>query len=202
MGITEPHLILPSQTHSINVKLVDQNTMPEDLADTDALITNAPGLCISVMSADCVPILLYDPENFAAGAVHAGWRGTVGKILTGTVKAMQREFGTDPAALVAGIGPSICPEVYEVGEEVLEAVEQAFGKTEGLIRNRTPEGKGYVDLWEANRRQLLSLGVRNECIEVAGICTYRHADQFFSARKSKNQAGRFAAGIMVSEPGR
>ncbi len=197
LGVGVSRLVFPSQTHSTNVKRVSPETHAGELADTDALITNTPGLCINVMSADCVPVLLFDPVHLAVGAVHAGWRGTVGKILTHTVKAMQREFDTRTTDLVAGIGPSICAEVYEVGEEVLNAVENAFGNTEGLIRNRTPEGKGFVDLWEANRRQLLWLGVPAASIEVSGICTFRHADQFFSARKSKNQAGRFAAGIVT-----
>jgi YfiH family protein len=199
LGVGDSRLVFPSQTHSTNVKRVTPETHLQDLADTDALVTNTPGLCINVMSADCVPVLLFDPVRRAVGAVHAGWRGTVGRILTHTVEAMQREFGTRTADLVAGIGPSICAEVYEVGEEVLNAVEGAFGNTEGLIRNRTPEGKGFVDLWEANRRQLLSLGVPEASIEVSGICTFRHADQFFSARKSKNRAGRFAAGIVIGE---
>ena len=197
MDVALDHLVFPAQTHSLNVRRVSGPIGPDELADTDALITDAPGVCINVMSADCVPVLLYDPVRRAAGAVHAGWRGTVGKIVTRTVAAMREAFGTDPADLVAGIGPSICADVYEVGEEVLTAVENAFGATEGLILRRTAEGKGYIDLWEANRRQLLAAGVPAPAIEVSGLCTYRHADQFFSARKSKNQAGRFAAGIVI-----
>jgi YfiH family protein len=150
------------------------------------------------MSADCVPVLLYDPVKGAVGAVHAGWKGTVGKIVTATVKAMQEMFGTNPKDLKAGIGPSICPEVYEVGEEVIEAAVKAFGTKEGLITHENGQGKGYFNLWEANRIQLLSMGVPADAIEVAGICTYRQSHQFFSARKSGNRAGRFAAGIMLA----
>jgi YfiH family protein len=197
MGVALDYLVFPSQTHSLNVKRVSGPIEPGELADTDALITDAPGVCINVMSADCVPVLLYDPIRRAAGAVHAGWRGTVGKIVTRTVLAMHEAFGTNPGDLVAGIGPSICADVYEVGEEVLAAVQNAFNTTEGLILRRKAEGKGYIDLWEANRRQLLEAGVPAGSIEVAGLCTYLHADQFFSARKSRNQAGRFAAGIVV-----
>jgi hypothetical protein len=195
------YLVFPSQTHSVNIKRVSGPIEQGELADTDALITDAPGVCINVMSADCVPVLLFDPVHRAAGAVHAGWRGTVGRIVFRTVAAMRDTFGTNPGDLVAGIGPSICADVYEVGEEVLTAVENAFGATEGLILRRTAEGKGYIDLWEANRRQLLAAGVPAQSIEVAGLCTYLHADQFFSARKSKNQAGRFAAGIVIRSVG-
>ena len=201
MGVSLDCLVFPSQTHSINVRRVVGPLKPGELADTDALITDAPGLCISVMSADCVPVLLYDPLHRAAAAVHAGWRGTVGKIVARTVMAMKDAFGSNPEDLIVGIGPSICADVYEVGEEVLTAVEDAFGDTEGLILRRTAEGKGYIDLWEANRRQLLAAGVLPTSIEIAGLCTYLHADQFFSARKSKNQAGRFAAGIVVRSDG-
>jgi YfiH family protein len=198
LGITAAQLYFPAQTHSVHVKRVNPDTIPDSLTDTDALISDVRGLCICVMSADCVPILLYDPEKKAVGAVHAGWRGTVGKILTATVHAMQEAFGTNPEHIKAGIGPSICPEVYEVGEEVLEAALQAFGRKENLITNENGHGKGYFNLWEANRIQLTSLGVPDKAIEVAGICTYRQSHQFFSARKSGNRAGRFAAGIMLT----
>ncbi|MDO1447934.1 peptidoglycan editing factor PgeF [Rhodocytophaga aerolata] len=197
LGISPEQLFFPAQTHSIHVKKVEPGTQSASLTDTDALVTNSPGQCICVMSADCVPILLYDPVKEAVGAVHAGWRGTVGKIVTATVQAMQQEFGTKPADLIAGIGPSICPEVYQIGEEVIEAVLQTFGKEANLISNQNGEGKGYFNLWEANRIQLLNLGVQPTSIEVAGICTYQQSDQFFSARKSGNRAGRFAAGILI-----
>jgi polyphenol oxidase len=148
------------------------------------------------MSADCVPLLLYDPVGGAVAAIHAGWRGTVSKIVSRTVEAMRENFGTNPADLVAGIGPSICPEVYEVGEEVILAAEQAFGSVTELVQPTKP-GKGLFNLWEANRMQLLSAGIRAENIELAGMCTYQGSDQFFSARKSGNRAGRFAAGILL-----
>jgi YfiH family protein len=186
------------QTHSSRVQVVGIDTKPEDLADTDALITQTPGRCLCVLSADCVPILLYDPVRRAVGAVHAGWRGTVGKILTHTVRAMQATFGSQPTDMLAGIGPSISPEMYEVGSEVLEAALEAFGEAPGLVKQENGSDKGYFNLWESNRRQLLQLGLKPQSIEVAGICTYQHSDRYFSARRSSNQAGRFAAGIMLS----
>lgn len=197
MGIAPSQLIFPSQTHSNHVQVVHAGTQPEQLTETDALITHTPGICICVMSADCVPILLYDPIAKAVGAIHAGWRGTVGKILTFTVQAMQQHFGTQPSNLIAGIGPSICPQVYEVGTEVITAVEQAFDHPD-LITRKNSLGKGYFNLWEANRIQLSQLGVPADAIEVAGVCTYTESDRFFSARKSGNKAGRFAAGIMLN----
>jgi YfiH family protein len=142
-------------------------------------------------------VLLYDPVRRAAGAVHAGWRGTVGKIVAHTVAAMREAFGTDPADLVAGIGPSICADVYQVGEEVLAAVENAFGATEGLILRRTAEGKGYIDLWEANRRQLLAAGVPAPSIEVAGLCTYRARRPVFLRPQIQKPGGPFRGGIVI-----
>ncbi len=197
LGIPPAHLFFPAQTHSNRVQRVDAHTNPDTLTDTDALITNIPGLCICVMSADCVPILLYDPVHRVVGAVHAGWRGTVGKILTTTIQAMQTQFGTNPKHLITGIGPSICPEIYEVGNEVIEAAVNSFGTKQGVIDKENGQGKGYFNLWEANRIQLLTLGVPAASVEIAGICTYQNSEQFFSARKSGNKAGRFAAGIML-----
>jgi YfiH family protein len=181
LGITSGQLVFPSQTHSDRVQVVDTSTKPEQLTQTDALITRTPGLCISVMSADCVPV-----------------RGTVSKILTKTVLAMQRHFGSAPENLVAGIGPSICPEVYEVGEEVLAAAAAAFDSTEAIL-SQNGNGKGYFNLWEANRLQLLAMGVPAASIEVASICTYQNSHRFFSARKSGSKAGRFAAGILLKK---
>ncbi|QHT69407.1 peptidoglycan editing factor PgeF [Rhodocytophaga rosea] len=197
LDIEPSRLVFPAQTHSDRVQLVTASTNPDTLTETDALITNTPGICICVMSADCVPILLYDPVTQSVGAVHAGWKGTVSKILTRTIEAMQQAFGTRPENLVAGIGPSISPEKYQVGSEVIEAVQQAFGHTKGLVDKEDAQGKGYLNLWEANRRQLQQLQVPEQAVEVAGICTYQQSQDFFSARKSANQAGRFAAGIMI-----
>ncbi|MBX9851866.1 MAG: peptidoglycan editing factor PgeF [Cytophagaceae bacterium] len=187
-------LIFPLQTHSSNV--VSIYTGNENLEDTDALITGKKGICISVMSADCVPVLLFDPKQKVVAAIHSGWRGTVSKIVLRTIEAMQKNFGSQPKDMIAGIGPSICAEVYEVGEEVIAEFENAFSAGEGLVLNKK-NGKGYLDLWEANRRLLTEAGVEKKNIEVSGICTYQNSENFFSARKSKNKAGRFAAGIML-----
>lgn len=189
-------LVFPVQTHSNHVRLVYADTLAESLDDTDAIVTNEKGILISVMSADCVPVLLYDPVTQAVAAIHAGWRGTMAAIVSETIALMQKEFGSEPSSFLAAIGPSICDEVYEVGEEVIRAVEKLYGTKNGII-SREENGKGYCNLWEANRILLLRAGVKPENIEVAGLCTYKNADQFFSARKSGNKAGRFAAGIML-----
>lgn len=197
MGVISEKILFPSQTHSTNIKVIESNTSDKDLEDTDAILTAEKGLLISVMSADCVPILLYDFKERVIGAVHAGWRGSVGRILSKTISAMEKNFGTKAENLIAGIGPSICQEVYEVGEEVIVGVRKSLGEQPGILLNKGREDKAFLNLWEINKRQLLEAGVRESSIETAGICTYKNDTTFFSARKSGNKAGRFAAGIML-----
>ena len=146
--------------------------------------------------ADCTPILLYDPARHAAGIVHAGWRGTVQGAAPSAVRAMQEAFGSNPADIQAGIGPSIGPDHYQVGEEVVEAVRAAFGTVEGLI-NRAADGSAYLDLWAANRLALERAGVGQ--LEVAGICTATNTGEFYSHRAEKGRTGRFGAVIALAE---
>lgn len=193
-GIPTAQLFIPRQVHQTRILHVTSRTSKEDLTDTDALITSEKALCIAVMSADCVTILLHDRRNRAIGAVHSGWRGTVAKILEKTLLAMKTKFGTRGEDVIAGIGPSVCQESYEVGEEVVAAVDSAFGKGNGLMIPQ-PSNKAKLDLWKANKLQLLEFGVREPDIEISGLCTVRNNDYFFSARKG--DAGRFAAGIML-----
>jgi len=194
MGITTDKLVFPSQVHLTNIVNVTSTTPKDSLLDTDALITQEKGLCIAVMSADCVPILLYDQRNQAVGAVHSGWRGTVARILEKTLAEMNRAFGTRGADLVAGIGPSVSQESYEVGGEVIDEVERAFG-TESALMIKKPNKKAHLDLWKANKVQLLEFGVPEHHIEISDLCTVKNNQHFFSARKG--DAGRFAAGIML-----
>jgi len=115
-----------------------------------------------------------------------------------TIEKMKLEFGSEPSNIWAGIGPSISDEVYEVGEEVLNAVKKVYGSTNGII-SREQNGKGYCNLWEANRKQLLIAGLKESNIELAEICTYKNSEHFFSYRKDGAKAGRFAAGLMLED---
>lgn len=198
IGIQAEGLFIPSQTHSSNVKVVVKGTRCENLEDTDALITNVPGICIAVLSADCVPVLLYDRQEKVVAAIHAGWRGTVARIVQATIKEMKSRFACKGENILAGIGPSICQEVYEVGKEVIDEVEKAFGREADLIKAGVP-GKGYPNLWAANKLQLLEEGIPEKNIEVAGICTFSNVNKFFSARKEPEGTGRFAAGILLNQ---
>ena len=194
MGIESSGLYLPSQVHKTRIVRVKKTTPREELLETDALITNESGLCIAVMSADCVPILLYDKKNNAVGAVHSGWRGTVARILEKTLQQMHQVFGTKGEDIYAGIGPSVSQDSYEVGEEVIRKVDNAFGPENGLMISQ-PENKAKLDLWKANKIQLINFGVKESSIEVSDLCTVKNNDHFFSARRG--DSGRFAAGIML-----
>lgn len=195
MGIADDHLFFPSQVHLTRIVNVTTGTSKEELMDTDALITNNAGICIAVMSADCVPILLVDMKNKAVGAVHSGWRGTVAKILTKTLEEMQHVFGTRGSDVLAAIGPSVSQDSYEVGAEVIDAVGRAFGNRNDLMIPQRP-GKAKLDLWKANKMQLKDFGVPESQIEISDLCSVKNNNFFFSARKG--DSGRFAAGIMLS----
>lgn len=193
------------QIHSGTVTIVTEQMKGCGAADydtaveaTDAMITAVPGLCLVVLTADCVPLLLFDPRTRVVAAVHAGWRGSVKLIARKTVEILNQEFNCDPADLLVGIGPSIGPGNYEIGPEVISQVEDTLGNTEGYISRELPDGKGYFNLWEANRRQIMEAGIPTQNIEVARICTYCNAHLFFSARHDKGKTGRFGTGIMLS----
>ena len=194
MGVEERHLYFPSQVHQTRIVEVSEETKSEELMETDALITAKSGLCIAVMSADCVPILLYDKTNQVVAAVHSGWRGTVARILEKTLRHMRMAYGTRGSDVMAGIGPSVSQDAYEVGEEVVESVHQAFGSESKQMITQSGN-KAKLDLWKANKLQLLQFGVDPARIEIADLCTVKNNNYFFSARKG--DAGRFAAGIML-----
>ena len=158
---------------------------------------------------DCTPIFLYDPRRHAIGLGHAGWRGTMVDLPGAMVRAMTEQFGSDPADLVAAVGPCIGPCCYEVGEEVIAAVEAAFAEADTLLRppteeatpvarrgqesdgRRSTDGHRFFDLPQANHVNLANAGVRN--IEMSGFCTACRTDLFFSHRAEKGRTGRFGA---------
>ncbi|MBN1484163.1 MAG: peptidoglycan editing factor PgeF [Chloroflexia bacterium] len=169
----------------------------ESLADevgVDGLVTAVPGLVLLGYFADCVPLLAYDPQQRAVGLAHAGWRGTLQGIAGRLVQQMVRSFGTRPADLVAGIGPSIGPCCYEVGPEVIEGLHRQLPQPETLLRPSRP-GHAYLDLWAANRQALLRAGLSPQRIEVAGLCTACHVERFFSYRREGRLNGLFGAVI-------
>ena len=166
--------------------------------DGDAVVSNIAGLVLAVLVADCVPILVADRVTGAAGAIHAGWRGTCARVGPAAVESMSREFGTDPADLVAAIGPSIGPDDYEVGDVLIEAFQQAGHGAVDLARWFTRrEGRLRLDLWSANRDQLTDAGLRPECVFACGLSTLADVEVFDSYRAAGERAGRMAAVIAV-----
>ena len=187
-------IVIPRQTHTTNVRVITDVPTSEELQDVDAVVTHLKDFCLCVSTADCVPVLLYDKEKQVIAAIHAGWRGTVGRIVEKTIEVMRIQYGTEGKDLVACIGPSISLESFEVGDEVYAAFEEAGFDMARIARRYE---KWHLDLWEANRVQLLANGVLPEHIEVAGICTFQCYEDFFSARRLGIKSGRILSGIML-----
>lgn len=194
IDISRNQMVSPKQTHSRNIGIV--KSTKDIFPDTDALITNIPGICIFIRTADCVPILLFDPVQKAVAAIHSGWKSTVQEIAKHTIEIMQKEYGTNPTDLVAGIGPSIGPDVYEVGREVIEQFVNHFS-FDNYITPIKNSNKGYLNLWEVNKQILIQSGVQKDKIEIAKMCTYSNKDLFYSARRDGVKTGRLATGIML-----
>lgn len=206
VGFAPELLTLAHQVHSAKVAVVGAQERGRGafdnagrLADTDALVTDEAGICLLVMSADCVPVLLYDPCKRVIAAVHAGWRGTVGGIVSAAVQRMVGDYGCCPGHIIAGIGPSIGVCCFEVGEEVAAVFSERYPLHANIV-SAAQEGKKRINLWEANRFELLSAGVAEAHIEVAGMCTCCGNERFFSYRREGKAAGRFGAGIMLKMP--
>lgn len=192
LGLRLEDLALPRQVHSDNVCWMHEAGRPEQ---TDAVITDKPGLPVCVKTADCIPILLYDTRKHVVAAVHAGWRGTVSRIVQKTVRQMQPINATDLHAI---IGPGISLEQFEVGDEVYDAFK-ADDFPMARIAKRFPTLNGehwHIDLWEANRWLLEESGVKD--IFVEGTCT-RTSEDFYSARRETINTGRNYNGIFINE---
>lgn len=169
------------QIHS-NLSLAADS--PGCVGEGDALITRAPGVAVSVRTADCFPILLADPETRAVAAIHAGWRGTAAGVVRTSLGRMRSEFGTEPKNVFAAIGPGIGACCYQVGLEVA----REFGMPEA----------GHLDLAAENRNQLIAAGVAAHKIDLVGGCTFCHPAQFFSWRRDHDRAGRMISFIRVA----
>jgi YfiH family protein len=203
LGIELDKLIIPYQTHETEVKEIDEAffQLPTDekanyLNGVDAIFTQLPQVCIGITTADCVPLLFFDPKKRVIAAAHAGWRGTCGRIAEKTIQSLIERFGCNPADILVAIGPSISPKVYEIGSEVVDAFESGgFDTTEIVeIRNNAI----FLDLWQANQQVLEKAGILPQNIEISGICTYTEHDRFFSARRLGIKSGRILSGIMLT----
>ncbi len=186
------YFVLANQTHSDHVHVVKEpntkgwESLESAVADCDALVTNLKSVVLGVLTADCVPVLLYDPQSEAVAAIHAGWKGTKANIVLKTVQRMQHEFGTKPENIIAGIAPSIGQCCYEVGEDVASH----FIEMPEVLQHKG-NGKAMLDLPLANKVQLMQAGITEENIEMSGICTACDVEHFFSYRKENGCNGRF-----------
>lgn len=204
LGIDFQKVVTAQQVHGDRVVCVDLASAgrglysyEKALEDTDALITNVPELPLMLFFADCVPVLFADPEHRAVGICHAGWRGSVAKIAQKTIRMMMQCFGTDPAQVRVGIGPSIGPCCYEVDGPVEKQFRQAFGERSNEILQSKGLDKWKLNLWYANQLQLEEIGVLRDHIELSHVCTSCNADLFFSYRFDRGNTGRIAAAISV-----
>src|SRR5437660_4520148 len=216
-------LVSLRQIHSDLIHRVDRvqgDRMPEQPLTGDGIVTNTPGLLVAVQTADCLPIMLVDRKRRAVGVFHSGWRGTVKRIVEKGVGEMRKHFGSDPRDLLAAIGPGVQGCCYEVGEEVRTKFEAQFEYANSLFRQvkesdpvrekypllfltaRAPGHsqlpvKLFLDLVEANRRQLLAAGVLAKNIEAVGPCTACHTELLFSFRAEEGVRGRTMAAAGV-----
>ena len=178
------------QVHGDGVKTVrSQQDIDNSEERFDGLVSRLPGVLLGVKTADCVPVVIGDPRTRSFAAIHAGWRGTVRSIVVRGVEAMQREFGSAPADMIAAIGPAACAKNYEIGQDVIDAFHAAFGGA-GKYFKPTSEGHAKIDLHLANEDQLLSCGVPLHSIFTAPLCTMESGDLFFSYRREKKLYGK------------
>lgn len=183
-GVTEKKETFPKETilgeqiHTDQFAFV-QKKSPKKIAGVDALLTKESGVSIAVRTADCVPILFFDPRTGIVGTIHAGWRGTALEVSRKAIQAI----GADPYHVLVGMGPAICSRCFEVGQEVAVQFDRRVVKKK--------EDRWYVDLWEANILQLLDLGVQRKNIEVIDLCTYEN-EQLYSFRRGDRNAHHFS----------
>jgi len=187
LGIDPPRLSTARQVHGDEVLEV-RGAFFDRAFTADGLVTNRPGVYLAAGTADCVPILLWDPEHRAVGAVHTGWKGTELGIARRAVEKLGRLFGSDPSGVLAAIGPAAGPCCYEVTEDVARLFSPEF-------LQRLPDGRTHLDLWAANRRQLLEAGLRPENIDEAALCTICNPDLLFSYRRDRGVTGGMLAVI-------
>lgn len=201
LGISDERLILPRQTHGCECCCIDETFFSmsikernDTLNGVDAVITNLPRVCIGVSTADCVPLLLHDTARGVIAAVHAGWRGTLARIVVKSMRTMYDVYGTRAEDIRAVIGPSISLAAYEVGDVVYDSFAKAHFPMHRIAKRYAE--KWHIDLWEANRLQLVSCGVPPEEIMLSGVCTFFDHENFFSARRLGINSGRIFNGIM------
>lgn len=200
LGVRCEDMVLSRQTHTTNVRIVTEAdrgkeiTRERDYTDVDGLVTNVPGICLVTSYADCVPLYFVDPVKKVIGLSHSGWRGTVGKIGKKTILLMQEKYGSDPADILAAAGPSVCMDCYEVSEDVIERVKEAFEEAFWpQLFYRKPNGKYQLNLWKANELIFREAGILPEHIAVTNVCTHCNSRILYSHRAAGDKRGNLCA---------
>lgn len=206
IGFLPENLVFSDQTHTTNVRVVTEEdrgkgyTRQRDYSDIDGLVTNVPGLVLATFYADCVPLFFVDPVKRAIGLSHSGWKGTVGKIGKVTVETMTKVYGSDPADIIAAVGPSICQDCYEVSEDVILEFQKNYQENHWpALYYKKDNGKYQLNLWKANEIVFLETGIQPEHISVTDICTCCNPDILYSHRASKGKRGNLAAFLSILE---
>ncbi|MCI0546103.1 MAG: polyphenol oxidase family protein [Candidatus Rokubacteria bacterium] len=197
-GLAREPAAYARQVHGADVAVAERSGLA---GVADVLLTERPGLPVAIITADCLPIIVYDPQGGRLAGVHAGWRGTVQSAARAAAEALARAGG-DPAGFVAAIGPSIGPCCYEVDGPVIERLEAAFpGAWKGWVSPIRP-GKWMLDLWQANLDQLTSAGLARDRVDNPRLCTACHLDLFYSYRKLGRMPGRLVTVAALPVDGR
>ena len=204
IGADETRLVFANQVHGDTVRTITSADVRGEPAggappEADGLLTDIPGVVLTVFSADCLPILLYDPVRRAVAAVHAGWRGTASGIVTRAVEKMCVCYGTDPADLLAAIGPGISKCCFETHEDVPNAMTETMGACTLPCIEALPNGKFRVDLKALNVRRLEGAGVLPEHIAVSRDCTACLGEKYWSHRVTRGRRGSQAAMIALTQ---
>lgn len=206
LGVRCEDMVLSKQTHTTNVRVVTEEDRGKgiikerDYTDVDGLVTNIPGICLVTSYADCVPLYFVDPVRKVIGLSHSGWRGTVGKIGKKTVQVMQEKFASEPADILAAVGPSVCMDCYEVSSDVIGRFKENFDeKFWGELFYEKPDGKYQLDLWKANELILLESGIVPEHIAITNVCTHCNSKILYSHRASGNKRGNLCGFLALRE---
>jgi hypothetical protein len=206
IGIDWQKIIVSFQTHTTNVMVVREEdagkgiTKERGYDDIDGFITDVPGIPLVTLYADCVPLYFLDPVKKVIGLSHSGWKGTVARMGAVTIQKMQEVYGCCPENIIACVGPSICADCYEVGEDVAEQFQKNFSEKQlSQILFHKPDGKYQLDLWKANTFILADAGIREEHMAVTNVCTCCNETLLFSHRATKGKRGNLAAFLSLSE---
>ncbi len=209
VGYSKDSVVCSNQTHTDHIRVLQDYdrgngvTRPNEFSDVDGMMTDITGQALMTFFADCVPLLLVDPEHKAIANVHSGWRGTVKGIGTKAVRMMHEVYGSDPRKLVAAIGPSICVDCYEVSEDVADAFMKRYDEpvTRKILRpgrlTSTGEQKYHLDLQHACMENFLMAGMKKENISLPDLCTSCNFQHLYSHRASKGKRGNQAAVLML-----